>query len=77
MSTAETADALDISEESVKTRLHRARAALRKGLSTHASMEARQAFAFHATRCDHVVKNVFDKIYGGALTLPSSGETIH
>jgi RNA polymerase sigma-70 factor, ECF subfamily len=77
MSTAETSDALGISEESVKTRLHRARAALRKGLSAHASMEARQAFAFHATRCDHVVKNVFDKIYGIPVNWPSSAETIH
>lgn len=77
MSTAETSDALGITAESVKTRLHRARATLRKGLSMHASFEARQAFAFHAVRCDRVVKNVFDQIYGLPLKWESSAETIH
>ena len=62
LSTAETAEALEITEENVKTRLHRSRAALRKGLSMQAISEVRHAFAFHAIRCDRVVKNVLDQI---------------
>lgn len=62
LSTAETAEALGITEESAKTRLHRSRAALRKGLSMYATSEVRQTFAFHAIRCDRVVKNVFNQI---------------
>ena len=62
MSTAETADALDISEDNVKVRLHRARAALRSGLSIQAGLEAQNTFLFHAVRCDRVVQRVFERI---------------
>lgn len=62
MSTAEVSTALEISEESVKVRLHRARALLRQGLSAYADREARNVFAFHATRCDRVVQYVFERI---------------
>jgi RNA polymerase sigma-70 factor, ECF subfamily len=64
MSTAETADALGITEENVKVRLHRARALLRKTLYLHVSAEAKHAFVFHAVRCDRVVRNVFARIEG-------------
>jgi RNA polymerase sigma-70 factor (ECF subfamily) len=64
MSTAETADALGITEENVKVRLHRARALLRKKLYLHASTETKHAFVFHAVRCDRVVRNVFARIEG-------------
>lgn len=62
MSTSETAEALDLTEENVKTRLHRARAALRKKFYAHAKVESKQAFAFHAVRCDRIVNNVFKMI---------------
>jgi RNA polymerase sigma-70 factor (ECF subfamily) len=62
MSTTETAEALGITEENVKIRLHRARVTLRKSLYLHARMERKQAFSFHAVRCDRVVKNVFQRI---------------
>jgi RNA polymerase sigma-70 factor, ECF subfamily len=62
MITAETSHALGITEENVKVRLHRARTTLRIGLSAYASREVRNAFAFHADRCDRVVKSVFDRI---------------
>ena len=62
MSTTDTANALEISEENVKVRLHRARALLRKSLSARAGMERKEAFNFHAVRCDRVVKNVFERI---------------
>jgi RNA polymerase sigma-70 factor (ECF subfamily) len=66
MSTIETSHALGITEDNVKVRLHRARATLRVGLSAYASHEARHAFAFHARRCDRVVKSVFDRILAPA-----------
>jgi RNA polymerase sigma-70 factor (ECF subfamily) len=62
MTTTETADALNITEENVKIRLHRARAMLRQGLSAYATRETGRAFAFHASRCDRVVAGVFERI---------------
>ena len=62
MSTTDAADVLEITEENVKVRLHRARALLRKSLYARAGMEKNEAFNFHAIRCDRVVKNVFERI---------------
>ena len=62
MSTTDTADVLEISEDNVKVRLHRARALLRKSLYARAGMERKEAFNFQAVRCDRVVKNVFERI---------------
>lgn len=58
----ETAEALDLGQEAVKTRLHRARALLRRDLQRRAGIEASQAFAFHAVRCDRIVENVLARI---------------
>ena len=69
MSTTDTANALEISEENVKVRLHRARALLRKSLYDRAGMERKEAFNFHAVRCDRVVKNVFERIQKHASTV--------
>jgi RNA polymerase sigma-70 factor (ECF subfamily) len=62
MSTTDAAEVLEITEENVKVRLHRARALLRKSLYARAGMERKEAFNFHAVRCDRVVKNVFEII---------------
>jgi RNA polymerase sigma-70 factor, ECF subfamily len=62
MSTTDAAEVLEITEDNVKVRLHRARALLRKSLYTRAGMERKEAFTFHAVRCDRVVKNVFERI---------------
>jgi RNA polymerase sigma-70 factor (ECF subfamily) len=62
MDTAEVAAALDISEENVKVRLHRARALMRKKLYISINGKRKEAFPFHAVRCDRVVKNVFERI---------------
>jgi RNA polymerase sigma-70 factor, ECF subfamily len=62
LSTTEAAEILEITEENVKVRLHRARALLRKSLYARAGMERKEAFAFHAVRCDRVVKNVFARL---------------
>ncbi len=62
LTTADTADILEITEENAKVRLHRARALLRKGLYDRAGIERKEAFNFHAVRCDRVVKNVVERI---------------
>ena len=67
MSTMATAEALGITEENVKVRLHRARAILRRKLYTHASVEAKAAFAFLGARCDRVVESVLARIQDTGL----------
>jgi RNA polymerase sigma-70 factor (ECF subfamily) len=62
LSTTDAAEVLEITEDNVKVRLHRARALLRKSLYARAGMERKEAFNFHALRCDRVVKNVFERI---------------
>jgi RNA polymerase sigma-70 factor (ECF subfamily) len=62
MSTSETAECLAISEDNVKVRLHRGRALLRKELYANAGRSAKDAFPFHAVRCDRVVAGVFAKL---------------
>jgi RNA polymerase sigma-70 factor (ECF subfamily) len=62
MSTAETAESLSISEENVKTRLHRARALLRKELYARAGATSSTAFHFLGVRCDRMVAAVMTRI---------------
>lgn len=64
LSTAETAQALDIPEDTVKTRLHRARQLLQRRLLATAEASTFQAFSFHATRCERVVAGVMRRITG-------------
>lgn len=59
MSTAETAESLNLTEANVKVRLHRAHAALRKQLYAAVGETASNCFQFHAPRCDRVVQRVF------------------
>jgi RNA polymerase sigma-70 factor (ECF subfamily) len=62
MSTEETAESLELSEENVRIRLHRARGLLKKYLVEKAGLAARHAYPFHLSRCDRVVANVFARI---------------
>ena len=62
LSTAECAACLEVSQDVVKTRLHRARALLRRELFERAGLVRRDAFAFHATRCDRVVAAVLARL---------------
>ena len=62
MSTAESAECLDITEETAKTRLHRARMLLRESLHQRAGIESGAAFPFEAPRCDRVVAAVFEQM---------------
>jgi RNA polymerase sigma-70 factor, ECF subfamily len=64
MSTAETADALSLSESNVKVRLHRAHELLRDELMALAGAGSAEAFRFHASRCDRVVQAVFARVIG-------------
>ena len=62
MNTADVADVLDVSEDVVKTRLSRARAALRRDLFERAGMATPETFRFLRPRCDRVVQSVLDRI---------------
>ena len=62
MSTSEVADVLEISEAVVKTRLSRARAALRRELYEHAHIATSDAFRFLGRRCDRIVAVVLDRL---------------
>jgi RNA polymerase sigma-70 factor (ECF subfamily) len=62
LSTAETAAALDISEDLVKTRLHRARTMLRDRLFKRAGVTYESLFTFGSSRCDRVVAEVMARI---------------
>jgi RNA polymerase sigma-70 factor (ECF subfamily) len=64
LDTAETAEALGVSEDLVKVRLHRARVALRELAAAELGRGARDAFPFHAPRCDRVVAGVMTAITG-------------
>ena len=63
MSTAETAECLDLSEESVKVRLHRARSMLRKHIYAQTGAATVGAFQFLGARCDRMVASVFERIH--------------
>ncbi len=62
MSTAEVAAALDVSEDVVKTRLSRARAAIRRDLTARTGSSALEVFRFYRPRCDRVVAGVLSRI---------------
>lgn len=62
LSVAETAECLGITEENVKTRLHRARAMLRRNLERLLGDAATQAFAYLGSRCDRMTAAVMDRV---------------
>lgn len=62
LSTSEAAECLDISEDLVKTRLHRARGALRDNLYRRAGVTLDSIFAFGHARCDRVVARVMTEV---------------
>jgi RNA polymerase sigma-70 factor (ECF subfamily) len=65
LSTAEAAESLGITEGLVKTRLHRARAALRREMENRSRSVLAGSFPFHLSRCDRVVAGVFARIRAG------------
>lgn len=62
LSTADVAESLDVSEDVVKTRLSRGRAALRRVLLERTGATAPEAFRFYRPRCDRVVARVLAQI---------------
>jgi RNA polymerase sigma-70 factor (ECF subfamily) len=62
LSTEETAGVLNVSEDVVKTRLSRARAALRRDIVERTGAAAPDVFRFYQPRCDRVVAAVMSRI---------------
>ena len=62
LTTAETAAALDLTEQDVKVRLHRGRAMMRDRLFARVSASGKNAFPFLGARCDRVVLGVFVRL---------------
>ncbi len=62
LSTEETARALDISQEAVKVRLHRGRAAVRGRIERGLGDALPELFAFAGDRCDLVVEGVLERL---------------
>lgn len=71
LSTAETADALSLTEENVKVRLHRGHGMVREWLLSRVGANAKEAFPFMGARCDRVVQNVLSQ-----LASPGGGSSI-
>jgi len=69
MSVAETAACLEIPEDTVKTRLHRARRLLRDDLVQQLDLATTEAFAFAGARCDRMVEQVLRRL-GEEPSLP-------
>jgi RNA polymerase sigma-70 factor (ECF subfamily) len=64
LSTADVAESLGVSEDVVKTRHSRGRAALRRVLFERTGATAAEAFRFERPRCDRVVAAVLARIAG-------------
>ncbi|HEX2123004.1 MAG TPA: RNA polymerase sigma factor [Thermoanaerobaculia bacterium] len=62
LSTAEAASCLGVSEDVVKTRLHRARAMVRDGLTRRAGVTVESIYEFGNSRCDRVVAAVMARL---------------
>jgi len=62
MSTGEVAGSLGLSEQAVKMRLHRARAALRQELYERVGAAALPPFGFDGERCDRIVASVMARL---------------
>lgn len=62
MSTAETADALGLTEENVKVRLHRGRAMMRESLCERVGTTSKEAFPFMGKRCDRMTALVMQGV---------------
>jgi RNA polymerase sigma-70 factor (ECF subfamily) len=69
MTGCETAECLGIPEETVKTRLHRARLRLQEIVVGSLDANCEQAYEFHLSRCDRVVSGVLERL---ALRMPAT-----
>jgi RNA polymerase sigma-70 factor, ECF subfamily len=62
LSVGETAEVLGIPEDTVKTRLHRARGLLQASLAGRIGSALPSLFDFHLSRCDRVVHGVLSRV---------------
>lgn len=62
LSGAETAECLGIPEETVKTRLHRAKHKLQELVVSSMDANFQHAYEFHLSRCDRVVSGVLQRL---------------
>lgn len=62
LTTAETAAALDLTEQNVKVRLHRGHAMMQGWFLARIGEVGKSAFPFMAVRCDRVVAGVFSRL---------------
>jgi RNA polymerase sigma-70 factor (ECF subfamily) len=62
LSIEETAELFDLRPETVKTRVHRARARLRASLESRLGPAVREAFAFDGDRCDRLTTAVVARV---------------
>jgi RNA polymerase sigma-70 factor (ECF subfamily) len=67
LSTLATSEALQLSSEAVRVRLHRARLTLRRAVENQVGKEVQALFTFAGVRCDRTVVQVFRKV---GLPLP-------
>ncbi len=65
LDTAETAACLGLSEEAVRVRLHRARAAIAATLTEQLADHARDIYSFDGARCDRVTAHVMRNVLTG------------
>jgi RNA polymerase sigma-70 factor, ECF subfamily len=73
LSTEETADALGLTVENVRVRLHRAKRSLRQTLDARIGREVRRLYLFDGPRCDRIVEGVFARLHL-ELTPPRHGQ---
>jgi RNA polymerase sigma-70 factor (ECF subfamily) len=71
LSTAETAAALELTEDNVKVRLHRGRAIARGWIFERVGAKAKDAFPFMGERCDRVVRSVLERLPAISAEHPS------
>jgi RNA polymerase sigma-70 factor (ECF subfamily) len=74
MSTEQTARILNVCEETVKTRLYRARRMLRATLGEQLASALKDVFPFGGPRCAHITKTVLDRL--GFPTAETSMSTL-
>ena len=70
LSTAETAQALDLTEDNVKVRLHRGHGLMRNWLVERVGSHTKEAFPFMGVRCDRVVEAVFARLAAASTAEP-------
>jgi RNA polymerase sigma-70 factor, ECF subfamily len=63
LSTEQTADALGLTVENVRVRLHRAKMGLRQKLDERIGREVRRLYLFDGPRCDRLVERVFARLF--------------